>query len=227
MKTQILLTAAALALVGACGGGGSTPNPTPTLSPTPTTAPTPTPTASSTPTPEGSAPLRVGSLQPGRYHTNVFDPQVTFTLGSGWMNLFADDNDEVALERSGPAFLGFSRATQVVAADGQVMDAPEDLVGWLSEHRAHDVRATRPTEIAGLAGTVLEVDVKAASNMDVFAFPTGNFHVAAGDRAHYYVLELDGPDLTIVAMGSQATFDAEVLPLIEAVLASLEVDASP
>jgi hypothetical protein len=104
---------------------------------------------------------------------------------------------------------------------GESVDAPEDLMGWLAQHPALYAEQIQPAEIAGLSGAML--DAHATTLQDTFAYPTGNMRVNAGDRVRYYVLPLDGPDLTIVVLTrSDDAFD-EFKPALESVLHSLVI----
>jgi hypothetical protein len=164
--------------------------------------------------------LSPGPLEPGRYTTTQFEPRIALTLGSGWTELFADDSDEVALERPG-AFMGITRVTCVIApSNGREADVPSDLAAWLSEHYALQVGSTAEVTVAGLPGTMLEGIV--AQSVEMFAYPTGNMRVVAGERIRYYILELDGSELTIVVMGSPTGFDA-LIAEVESIVDSLEV----
>jgi hypothetical protein len=210
----------------------ATPMPS-TATSTPDATPIPTPAAC---TPDASAagesaepssapatetPLSPGPLEPGRYTTTQFEPRIALTLGSGWTELFADDSDEVAFERSGPAFLGITRVTCVIApSNGREADAPSDLAAWLSEHYALQLGSTAEVTVAGLPGTMLEGIV--AQTVEMFAYPAGNLRVVAGERIRYYILELDGSELTIVVMGSPSVSDA-LIAEAESIVDSLEV----
>src|SRR3954471_6680974 len=54
-------------------------------------APTPSPTAG----PATTRPLEMGSLVPGQYRTNHFEPQLILTLPEGWSQFFADEFDQI------------------------------------------------------------------------------------------------------------------------------------
>lgn len=216
------ITALILVLASACGGAvapSASPGPTPTAQPT--VAPTPTLTPSPT-----LAHLRVGVLPAGTYVTNRFVPPLTLTLNEGWRLLFQDEEDEIAFERSGPAFFGISFAAQVVdQATGRAIPAPDDLVAWLGSHPALDAGQPTPVTVAGVTGWSLEAAVNTVPNMDVFAHPEGDYHVVAGERIRIYVLPFDGPDLVILFSTAADSFDAlaaEMQPVID----SIELDAS-
>ena len=215
------LTALILVISSGCGGavapsGSPEPTPTmqPTIAPTPTLAPSPT-----------VVPLRVGVLPPGTYSTNRFVPQLTLTLGEGWHLLFQDEEDEIAFERSGPAFFGISFTTQVVdPATGRPLSAPDDLVAWLANHPALEADQPEPATVVGVTGSSLEASVKDVPVMDVFAYPEGNYHVVSGERVRFYVLPFDGPDLVIVFSTASDRFEAMAAEM-QSVIDSIEVDA--
>jgi hypothetical protein len=173
------------------------------------------PSASSAADPSASAaPLAEGPLEPGRYTTTRFEPQIALTLGAGWRELFEDDSDEVALE-SDSGFLAITRVTRVVDPEtGRAEDAPEDLFGWLLEHDALAVECTTAVTVGGLPGMMLEATV--ARGADIFAYAEGNMRVVSGQGMRYYVLSLEGPELTIVAAsGDLDALIANVQPAID------------
>lgn len=165
--------------------------------------------------------LQVGGLDAGDYTTTAFQPRLTFTLGEGWEAFFPDDSDEIALGYGGGE-LAITRVSQVVdPATNKRVEAPEDLMAWLAQHPAFDAGEPQPIEVAGLSGAML--DVLATVDQDMFAYPTGNMRVTAGNRVRYYVLPLDGADLTIVMQApSDEAFDAFILA-VQPVLDSLQI----
>ena len=165
-------------------------------------------------------PLAKGPLQPGRYTSTRFEPQLELTLGSGWAEQFPDDNDELALDHDG-GFLAITRVSSVVDPSGSgTTDAPDDLFAWLTAHGALTVEHTEDVTVAGLPGQMLEATV--AKTAEMFAYPTGNMRVVEGDRVRYYVVPLDGPDLTIV-VASQGTRFEDLIAAVEPVVDSLEI----
>lgn len=210
-----------LTLALAACGGASPATSTPTATPATATPATATPTTAGVPS------LHQGVLQPGRYTTTSFQPKLTMTLGEGWEALFQDDEDEIAFERAGPAFFAITRVSQVVdPTTGRAVAAPDDLAAWLVRHPALDADQPQPATVAGVTGTSLEAAVKSVSQMDTFAYPTGNMHFTAGERVRFYVLPFDGPDLVAVFSTAPTGFDA-VAADVKTVLESLEVAAPP
>jgi hypothetical protein len=63
---------------------------------------------------------------------------------------------------------------------------------------------------------------KGMPQTEIFAYDTGNFRVVPGNPVQFYVLALDGGNLTIVVMAEESFF-AEFSAASQAVLDSLEV----
>jgi hypothetical protein len=219
------LAAAALVAILAVGGalylgrqpavGG--PNPSPTVAP------------SSPPATASVLTLREGRLAAGTYSTTAFSPTLRFNLGAGWSADFPDDLDEIALRRPNDDFLGITRVSNVVDPKTKaVRPAPDDLIAWLTANPSFEWSGQPvPVEIAGLTGKMIEGHVRAGlAATDTFAYPTGNMHVIGGDRMRYYVLPLDGPDLTFVVRGlTDSGFRANV-EAIQVLFDSLEIGPS-
>jgi hypothetical protein len=166
-------------------------------------------------------PIREGALVAGTYTTTAFDPTLTFTLGDGWHALFPDDTDEVAFEGAG-AFLGMTRPAGVVDPPprGKV-PTPDDVATWLSQHPSLVATAPTAVEIAGQEGVTFEVGLDSSlSQLDIFAYPTGNLHLQPGTRGRVWVVPMDGSDLVILAMAPEADFE-EAAVRAEQVVASL------
>lgn len=170
--------------------------------------------------PPSEAPLTVGPLEPGRYTTTTFYPRIALTLGPGWRQLFEDDTDELAFERA-DGFLGFGRVDCVVdPKTGWAVDAPDDLAAWLAEHEALTFEGAAEVTVAGLPGT--RVEVTSTRTVDLFHYPTGNFRAVADNRFRWYIVSVNGRELTITAAAPVAAADA-VFADVQAILDSLEV----
>lgn len=225
-RTWALIATAILSLTGCAG---ATPTPTLTIAPTatPTASPTPsarpTPTASPTATPEGPLPLRMGTLVAGQYRTNRFEPTLVFTLPEGWSQFFPDEDDEIFMG-SADAALAISRAAQVVdpVSHGPV-DAPEDLLEWLTQHPAFDAPEAVAIRLGGVDSHYVDLP---GPNGDtkIFSFPGGDFHIPPGVATRFYVVPLDGSDISFVIVPSEngGTIEAAIEaahPIVE----SLEI----
>jgi hypothetical protein len=142
-------------------------------------------------------------------------------LSDGWSALFPDDSDEVAFDGLDvPGFLAITRVTKVVGSTGSI-PAPDDLIGWLAANPKFSWSG-KPVAVTvgGVAGAMIDGSVKTGT--DVFAYETGNMRVTTGEHVRYYVLPLDGPDLTIVVMSPGDGFEA-LLDLAQATIDSLEI----
>jgi hypothetical protein len=226
-STKGLARLATAALVAAFAIGGAIyvvrlptmggPNASPTLAPT-------SPPATAT-----ILTLREGRLPAGSYSTTAFQPTLRFNLGAGWTARFPDDLDEIAFDRPNQDFVAITRVSQVVdPTTGTVGPVPDNLMGWLAADPDFEwAGPPEPVEIAGFAGTMIEGQVKAGlPSTDIFAYSTGNMRVVGPDRMRYYVLPLDGPDLTIVVEGRTDSGFAADLAALKVLLDSLEIGPS-
>jgi hypothetical protein len=211
-----------IATLTGCGTGGAVTSAAPTA--IPASVATPAPTAS--PLESGLHKITAGSLAAGDYTTTGFKPTLHFTLAEGWNGNFPDDADGVALNRGDDrSILGMSQVSKVVdPATHQPVPVPDDLIGWLSAHPSFDWSGpSTPVEIGGLSGSTLKGDLKdGMQQTEIFAYDTGNFRAVPGNPVQFYVLALDGGNLTIVVMDEDSYF-AEFSTVSQAVLDSLEI----
>jgi hypothetical protein len=72
--------------------------------------------------------------------------------------------------------------------------------------------ATPPsdTTVASRPARTVDVTGKGSSEVEMFAFPTGNTRVPPGVRIRYAVVRMDGPDLVIAIGGPKEQFDAAI-----------------
>ena len=190
-------------------------------------SPTRTATAAVTPSPSGLQAIRVGTASAGQWTTTAFEPTLRFTIPSdGWLFFFPDENDEMAVGKSGGIELTASRIARVVdPASHKAVPAPDDLVAWLASHP--DLHGETPTvaTIGGIEGQAIQVTNAGSTDVDIFAFDAGNLRVSGGTTALITVLPYDGPDLVFCAFAPEATFEG-ALPELQSVLDSIEIDGS-
>jgi len=118
-----------------------------------------------------------------------------------------------------------SEVSRVVdPATHKPVPVPDDLIGWLSAHPSFESTGPSvPVEIGGLSGSTLKGQLKdGVPQTEVFAYDTENFRVVPGNPIQFYVLALDGGNLTIVVMAEDSFF-AEFSGASQAVLDSLEI----
>ena len=219
MRTTLTLLALGCLLVGCAGQGARSPSAAPAASPSPV------PSSAAVASSDGVGRIVAGPLEAGRYASLAFRPPLSFTLGDGWSGLFPDEDGELALEHASRAFLGFDRVDRVV--DGvahTAVEAPDDLVGWFLGHPELEAEAGEPIEVAGLAGSW--VDARASDEeVEVFAYPGGNWRMPKGTAARFFVLPMDGPDLVIVVAASLTGID-EAVARVEPILDSVELSVT-
>ena len=187
----------AAALVGGCGMGGASASP---------------------------IALEAGFPDAGTYTTTTFQPRLTMRLEDDrWQVLFPDDEDEFAIEDdsgTGEIFYG-ARVSQVANPDRGVGEAPDDLVSWLGSYPGLMAGPPVATTVDSLPATSIDITNETGGDKDLFAFPTGNFHIPPGVRLRFTIVPMDGPDLAIYTGGPVAGFDAAIArtqPMLDSLL---------
>ena len=188
---------AALVVLAAIAGCAGTPAP----SPTPASTATPSLTAAPSPTaaPSGPRPLRMGTLPAGDYITNSFNPAMILTLPEGW-SLFFPDNDSEVFMGNAAAELAIGRAAQVVdPVSREPVDAPEDLLEWLTQHPAFGGPEPVAIQLGGVDANYVDLPGP-ATDTKIFHFPGGDFHIPPGVATRFYVLPQEGLDISFAIL---------------------------
>ncbi|MBA3476692.1 MAG: hypothetical protein H0T10_08075, partial [Actinobacteria bacterium] len=154
-------------------------------------------------------------------------PALTFSVTSdGWLFFFQDDDDEMAVGKSGGIELTAGRVGKVVDPQShEGLAAPDDLVAWLSSHPDLGAEPPQPVRIADLEGQSIDVTAKGPDEVEIFAYPTGNLRIVAGTRARIWVLPYEGPDLVFSAFAPKESFE-QALPDIESIVDSMRIGPS-
>jgi RNA polymerase sigma factor (sigma-70 family) len=212
-------------------------------------APDETPVGAPPPRLEGR-PLFGGTLQAGvRYRTTRLVPAVSFVVPDDhWYVERSDLSDAVGLEYrpAGPGnarppgqLLSFMRLPVVVdPASGEVVPAPEDIVGWLRDNLGLRAGEPRRTTLLGRPARQLDVTVVANPRWEDptcrprFELPclrlAPNAQPFAGEAIRFLVLDHGGRHRLVVAIESvDARRQPEILRAAEPILASAEVATSP
>jgi hypothetical protein len=199
-------------------------SPTVALTPEPT-APAPTTPAPTPPAPSGPVAIREGKADAGTYTTTSFKPTVQLTLPSdGWRFFFTDDDDEMAMGKGAVEFTG-GRVANVLDATHKVVPAPDDLVSWLAAHPRLEAGTPQPATIGGIVGQSIDVKNTDTSDVDIFAYPTGNLRVAANTTARIWVLPYEGPDIVFTGFALSSFFE-ESLPTMQQIVDSIVITPS-
>lgn len=186
--------------------------------------------------------------------TTVFEPQLSMTLPEGWVPdrqsgespMSASFYQEVDADIA--PYVGFNRVPKVYEypADGgtpEIVDAPDDMVAFLSDLPGVEATEPEPTMVAGREATQLDLTIadppEAAPEGDCGGPPPpGIFVFNFNDEciAYYFppdaevrvlVVELDGEvEPLIIAMEYGAELRDEALADLDAILSSLQIGAS-
>src|SRR5215216_4949406 len=104
-------------------------------------------------------PLYENGLTPGEYHSVKFKPPLSFKVSKPWSNTAKQRSDWIALGYEGDTgFISFANVKEVFKPGTiKVVDAPQDLVGWLQQNPYLKSSKPQPATIGGVKGEQLEV----------------------------------------------------------------------
>jgi hypothetical protein len=107
------------------------------------------------------------ALRPGAYRSEEFKPSLSFRVGKGWTNMPPEASDVLTIRRAHePGGLGFVNIREVhnynlTRTNPQyVVEAPEDMVGWLEHHPYLQTDKPEPVTVGGVKGKQLDVVVE-------------------------------------------------------------------
>jgi hypothetical protein len=146
----------------------------------------------------------------GHYHGGSFSPSIGFDLDVGWYQVHALPS-VIGLVRGESQFLSIFRGiTKVYDDDGKtstIDGTPKAFLEWLRTRRTVTVDAFRPSTLAGLAAT--EIDLSVLSFAPMFSTVDGGGWAAEeGARWRIRIAALD-PDTTLMFLAESPadTFD--------------------
>jgi hypothetical protein len=99
------------------------------------------------------------ALRPGEYHSVKFKPPLSFEVSKGWSITEKQVSDFIELTQQGEIdSLNFANVKEVYKpGTTNVVDAPEDLLGWLQHHPYLKTSKPQPVTVGGVKGEQLEV----------------------------------------------------------------------
>jgi hypothetical protein len=179
----------------------------------------------------------LGPLDAGTYATQMFGPQIVYTVAAGWTN-GEDLPGNFLLQREGDdRYLGIYRN---VAAPDACHERPlrgvgrrvEDLVSWLVDHPGLETTDPEPASVGGLEGVYLELSLDPAwqttcsysQGQPVVPFIVGggvsSLHhvILPGFEERLYLLEHAGGNVAIEVGPEGQDLDQyleEVMPIIQ------------
>jgi hypothetical protein len=102
-------------------------------------------------------------LRPGEYRSEEFKPSFSFRVGKGWTNSPPEASDIVLITRGEVGELGFANVQEVYKPTESglpnVVEAPEDMVGWFQHHPYLQTDKPEPVTVGGVKGEQFDVVV--------------------------------------------------------------------
>jgi hypothetical protein len=183
------------------------------------------------------------TLRPGTYRSEEFKPSLSFRVGKGWSSSpLLEASDVLQIARGQTAVITFLNVQEVYkptkTGGPNVVDAPEDMVGWLQQHPYLQTSKPEPVRVGGVKGLQFDVVVgdrpqyyipictSIVGNpncVDLFRLSTGApILLVEGDKAGVIVLEDVGGETVTIGFVSPASEFGELGPEAQKVLDSVE-----
>ena len=178
------------------------------------------------------------ALRPGEYRSEEFKPSLSFRVGKGWSSTPLEASDLLHIMRGETAGLGFAVIHEVYkpsrTGSPEVVEAPEDLVGWYQHHPYLKTSKPEPVTVGGAKGKQFDVEVVEdlpegyrgiceTDCVDQAKVADGRWLAQPkGDRTRLIVLEdVEGETVT-VALHSRTTEFGEFTPKAQKVVDSVK-----
>src|SRR5215212_7308985 len=101
------------------------------------------------------------ALRPGTYRSEEFKPSLSFHVGKGWSSSPLEASDVLQITLGQTAGLGFTTVQEVYkptkTGTPNVVDAPEDMVGWFQQHPYLQTSKPEPVRVGGVKGVQFDV----------------------------------------------------------------------
>jgi hypothetical protein len=179
-------------------------------------------------------------LRPGEYRSEEFKPSLSFKVGESWSNAPPEAFDTLGLVWGETAGLGFVNVQEVYepTATGtpNVVEAPEDMVGWFRQHPYLQTSKPKPVTVGGDKGIQFDVvvgdlpedysSVCGSDCVDLFRSSSG-FKLGLGEdtKERDIVLEDVEGETVVIRFGSLAAEFDEFAPEAQKVIDSVEWNA--
>jgi len=185
------------------------------------------------------------ALHSGEYRSEEFKPSLSFRIGKGWSSTPLESSDNLAIVRGKTAGLGFANIQEAFkptrTGTPNVVEPPEDMVGWYEHHPYLQTDKPEPVMIGGVKGKQFDVVVEDLPEeysgmcstgpgpegcVDLFrlssGLPGGLIALYGGDKVRVIVLEDVKGETVTIGIGSAATTFDEFLPKAQKVLDSVK-----
>jgi hypothetical protein len=181
------------------------------------------------------------ALRPGEYRSEEFKPSLSFRVGKGWSSAPLEASDVLVIAQGETKVIGFVNAQEVYkptkTGTPNVVDAPEDMVGWFQQHPYLQTDKPEPVTVGGVKGVQFDVVVEdlpedysgvclgcgVGSGVGIFSLSTG-YPVAfrEADKSRLIVLEDVKGETVTVGFSSPATEFDEFAPEAQKVVDSVK-----
>ena|SRR5215217_8264744 len=164
------------------------------------------------------------ALRPGVYRSEEFEPSLSFRVGKGWSSTPLEASDGLFIEHGETKVIAFVNAQEVYkptrTGTPNVVEAPEDMVGWFQEHPYLQTDKPEPVTVGGVKGVQFDEVVEdlpedyrgvlcSSDCVDLFRLSTG-FTVSQveADKVRLIVLDdVKGETVTIGLVSWATEFD--------------------
>jgi hypothetical protein len=176
------------------------------------------------------------ALRPGVYRTEEFKPSLSFRVGAGWSTSPPERSDALFIVHGETKEIGFVNAPEVYkptrTGTGNVVDAPEDMVGWFQQHPHLKTSKPEPVTVGGVKGVQFDVVVELPEDysgvcgsdcVGLFRLSSGiRVSLFEGDKVRLIVLDdVKGETVTIGIVSPATEFD-EFAPEAQKVIDTVE-----
>jgi hypothetical protein len=176
-------------------------------------------------------------LRPSVYGSEEFEPSLSFRVGKGWSSAPLEASDVLVIAQGETKVIGFVNAQEVYkptkTGTPNVVDAPEDMVGWFQQHPYLQTDKPEPVTVGGVKGVQFDVVVEdlpedysrvcpgcaVGSGVGIFRLSSGS-PVAYGeaDKSRLIVLEDVKGETVTLGFSSPATEFDEFAPEAQKVI---------
>jgi hypothetical protein len=175
-------------------------------------------------------------LRPGVYRSEEFEPSLSFRVGVGWSTAPPEASDALFIVHGETKDIGFVNAQEVYkptrTGTGNVVDAPEDMVGWFQQHPHLKTSKPEPVTVGGVKGVQFDVVVEVPEDysgvcgsdcVGLFRLSTGiRVSLWEGDKVRLIVLDDVKGETVTLGFGSPATEFDEFAPEAQKVIDTVE-----
>src|SRR5687768_674541 len=103
-------------------------------------------------------------LRPGVYGSEEFEPSLSFRVGVGWSTSPPEASDALFIVHGETTGIGFVNPQEVFkptkTGTPNVVDAPEDMVGWFQRHPYLQTDKPEPVTVGGVKSVQFDVVVE-------------------------------------------------------------------